>query len=103
MTPLGNLNKDIFDFPVIATQIADVRTCALLSVRFAGHFFDQHSNSVSFFKNDGLYFKVTAQIICSVLLCIMEAPFQMSVWSSLYLPEGIMVFLSPSITVPKYI
>ena len=27
----------------------------------------------------------------------------MSVWPSLYLFEGIMVFLSPSITVPKYI
>jgi len=81
--------------------MAIVRTCALPSVRFAGHCFDQHSNSLSFFKSYGFYRKVTAQINCSVLLCVMEALFQMSVWPSLYLSEGIMVFLSPSITVPE--
>ena len=78
--------------------MAVVRTCALLSVRFVGHCFDQHSNSLSFFKS-----KVTAQINCSVLLCVMGALFQMSVWSSLYVSDGIMILLSPSITVPKYI
>jgi hypothetical protein len=85
MTPVGNLNTAMFDLPVIIIEMADVRTCSLLSVRFAGHFFDQRSNSVSFFKSDGIYFEVTTQLNCSVLLCITDEPFQMSVWSSLLL------------------
>jgi hypothetical protein len=67
---------------------------------FAGHSFDQHSNSVSFLKGVGLYFKFTAYITCSVLLCYMEASFKCLSGCCF---TCIMVLLSLWTTIPNYI